>query len=203
MKICKYLILLYIFWVGLIACSLGPEKRDAPALFDLGPQRAHSANPHVIAATVLIAAVNASAWLDTTGMQYRLAYQDASRPETYAQHRWVATPAQLLTERVRARFAAASRGVVTLQDGAKADVTLRIELEDFSQSFDSAQSSKATMRLRATLVTPDTRALLSQRTFNVERPAAPSASGAAQALASASDALIEELYAWATQQIKK
>lgn len=176
-----------------------PDKREAPALFDLGPQRVYSANPHVADATFMIPLVSAGTWLDNTGIQYRLTYQDASRAEVYAQNRWVAVPAQLLTERVRARFAAASRGVVTVQDGARADYALRIELEDFSQSFESAQSSKVSVRLRASLIDVTTRQLHAQRSFNAERPAAPNAPGAAQALAAASDAVVEALFAWAAQ----
>jgi cholesterol transport system auxiliary component len=181
-----------------------PEKRYSPSVFDLGPQPSYASRfTSGIEATLLIPAISASPWLDNTGMQYRLAYQDASRPDAYAQNRWAVAPALMLTERLRARFAAASRGVVTAQDGAKADYALRIELEDFSQLFDSAQSSTGAVRLRATLIDLNTRALQAQRTFSAQRPAAPNAPGAAQALAAASDALVEELLVWATQTLKK
>jgi cholesterol transport system auxiliary component len=205
---CKYLILLIIFVSscggGLVGCmSLLPEKSSAPALFDLGPPRAHAVSNPGIDATMLIAPATASAWLDNSGIQYRLAYQDAGRTEAYAHNRWVSTPAQLFTQHARSRFAAATRGVVSVQDGAKADVALRLELDDFSQTFDGAQSSKATVRVRASLIDMNTRALLAQQNFSVARPAAPNAPAAAQALAAASDALIEELYAWAAQRLKK
>jgi cholesterol transport system auxiliary component len=185
---------------------LNPEKRESSRVFDLGPPRADAAAAAAqpaIAATLLIAPVSASAWLDNTGIQYRLAYQDASQPDAYAQNRWAVAPALMLTERLRARFAGAARGVVTAQDGAKADVSLRIELEDFSQSFDTAQSSKVTVRLRASLIDINSRALQAQRTFSVERPAAPTAPGAAQALATAGDAALEALLAWTAQTLKK
>lgn len=202
----KLLFLLSFLFLGSSGCtSFIADKRDAPALFDLGPPRAAmgAANPHTIDATLLIAAVQASAWLDNTSIQYRLTYQDAARTEAYAHNRWVSSPALLLTQRVRARFAAAARGVLTVEDGAKADYALRIELEDFSQSFDSAQSSKATVRLRASLIDLNTRALHAQSSFGAERPAAPHAAGAAQALAAASDAVVEELFIWAAQRLKK
>lgn len=203
MKNHKYLNLLIIYSMTLSACALGPEKRDAPTVFDLGPQRSYSANPHAIAATFLIPPVSASPWLDHTGIQYRLLYQNAGRPDVYGQNRWAMTPAQLLTERLRARFAGAARGVVTAQDGAKADYTLRVELEDFSQSFDSTQSSKATVRLRASLIDVNTRVLHVQRGFSAERPAAPNAPGAVQALTVATEAVVEELVAWAAQNLRK
>ena len=183
-------------------CSLGPEKRDPPAVFDLGPQRSHAATPS-INATLLISPVSASPWLDSMSMMYRLAHRDAGRPEAYAQHRWVMSPALLLTERLRSRFAAATRGVVGTQDGAQADYSLRIELEDFSQSFDTADSSKVNVRLRASLINLTTRALHAQKSFSMERPAAPNAPGAAQSLAAASDAVVDELVAWAAQSLKK
>ncbi len=200
-KYINYLILLIIYSI-LSGCALGPEKRDPPAVFDLGPPRAQPVSP-VINATVLIPAVSASPWLDTPNIMYRLAYRDAGRPEAYAQHRWVMSPALLLSERLRGRFAAATRGVVNTQDGARADYSLRIELEDFSQSFDTANSSQANVRLRATLIDLNTRALHAQKSFGVARPAAPNAPGAAQSLAVASDAVVEELLAWATQSLKK
>lgn len=198
----KHLFLIGVFAM-LCGCAIGPEKRDPPAVFDLGPQRAHPAAAPVFNATLLIPAVSASPWLDSAHIIYRLSYRDAGRPEAYAQHRWAMSPALLLTERLRGRFAAASRGVVSTQDGARADYSLRIELEDFSQSFDAAQTSKAVVRLRASLIDLNTRALHAQRSFSVDRPAAPNAPGAAQSLAAASDAVVEELVAWATQSLKK
>ncbi len=206
----KHLFLLGFLCIGLSGCSLfNPDRREAPSVFDLGPLRvsdasaANAGKAPAIEATLMIPAVGASPWLDGTGMQYRLAYQDASRPEAYAQNRWAVAPALMLTERLRARFAGTSRGVVTALDGAKADFALRAELEDFSQTFDAAQSSKAVIRLRASLIDLNTRVLKAQRTFGAERPAAPNAPGAAQALAAASDAVVEEMLAWATQTLKK
>lgn len=201
-KYYKHLFLLIIVLAS-SGCALGPEKRDPPAGFDLGPPPAFTAAAPSINATLLIPTVSASPWLDTPNILYRLAYRDAGRPEAYAQHRWVMSPALLLSERLRGRFAAATRGVVNTQDGARADYSLRIELEDFSQSFDAAQSSHANVRLRATLIDLNTRALHAQKSFSVARPAAPNAPGAARSLAAAGDAVVEELVTWAAQSLKK
>lgn len=207
MKKYKYLFLLGILLSLLSACTLlGPEKRDAPTAYDLGPARSHAANAGgapAINATLLLPPISASPWLDNTGIQYRLAYEDASRPHAYAQNRWVVVPALLLTQRLRARFAGATRGVITALDGAKADYVLRVELDDFSQLFTTAQSSKVVVRLRASLIDVNTRALQGQTTLSLERGAPPNAPGAVQALAAASDAAIDELLAWAAQTLKK
>lgn len=139
---------------------------------------------------------------DSLNIIYRLNYRDAGRPESYLENRWAASPAVMLTDRLRARFAPAARGVVSLQDGARADYSLRVELEDFSQSFDAPEASKVAVRLRASLVNLETRALLTQRTFAVERAAAPNAPGAAKSLADASDAVVDEVLQWAAGNVK-
>lgn len=182
-------------------CAIGPPAREAVVSYDLGPQRVHAqANPG-IKATLMVSAVVAPAWLDSTGIVYRLAYLDAARPQIYAQSRWVDSPAALLTQRVRSRFAAAGP-VVGNGDGARADYALRIEIEDFSQSFTAADRSQAAIRMRVTLVNLSNRALLAQRTFSMEQPAAPDAEGAARALAQATDAVIESLLEWTRLNLK-
>lgn len=151
---------------------------------------------------LLLPGVNAPGWLDSSGIIYRLNYQDAARPQAYARSRWAASPAQLLTQRIRSRFAAAAVGVVTGSEGARADYALRVELEDFSQSFDAPDQSRVAVRARATLVDLASHALHAQRAFALERPATPDAAGAVGALGEASDALIEELLGWTAQNVK-
>ena len=186
----------------LAGCTLGPEKREPPTVFDFGPPRAVTTAATAINATVLISPVTANHWLDTPSIHYRMAQRDASRTDAYAQNHWTQSPAVLLTERLRARMAGVTRGVVAPLDGAKADYALRVELEDFSQTFSDAQSSKVTARLRATLIDMNTRALRAQKTFVSERPAAPNAAGAAQALGAAADAVVDDIATWAQQQLK-
>lgn len=184
------------------ACTIGPQAAPATASYDLGPPRAHPQESPLIRAALVVPAVAPPAWLDNQGIVYRLAYQDPAQPRAYANSRWAAPPAQLLTQRARSRFAAASSGVTSGEDGARADYMLRIELEDFSQTFDSAQVSRAAARARATLVRLADRALLAQRTFAVERSAAPDAPGAVRALGEAADTLIEDMLGWTAQQLK-
>lgn len=182
-------------------CSIGPPPREPVVNYDFGPQRAHAQSAPRAKAALMVPAVVAPAWLDSTGIVYRLAYQDAARPQVYAQSRWVDPPAALLTQRVRSRFAAAGPVVVS-GDGVRADYALRIEIEDFSQSFNAADRSQVAIRLRVTLVNLSTRALHAQRTFSVEQTAAPDAEGAARALAQAADAVIESLLEWTTLNLK-
>ena len=184
-------------------CALGPPPPPAPERFDLGPPRALVERGAVIPATLLLPEVSAPAWLDGTGIVYRLSYDNAARPQAYANSRWLSPPAALLTQRLRGRLAAAANGVTTGYEGAQSDYALRVDLEDFSQSFTAPNASRVTMRARASLVRLADRTLMAQRVFQDERPAPSSdARGAAAALAGASDEVIERVTEWAGEQIR-
>jgi cholesterol transport system auxiliary component len=79
---------------------------------------------------------------------------------------------------------------------------LRLELEEFSQFFESQTQSWGLLRLRATLMenTPAGEKLLAQRTLVVRQPA-PSADapGGVRALAAATDAAAGEIGQWLLQ----
>jgi cholesterol transport system auxiliary component len=183
----------------LTACSLGPAQKDAPAVYDLGAPRQDAANQPRIYASLLVHAVAAPAWLDTTAIIYRLNYQDAARQRAYANSRWAAAPAALLTQRLRGRLAAASDGgVVGAGDSARADYTLRVEIEDFSQVFVTADESRAVIVARASIFNAAKRTLLAQKSFSTTRPAASAnAEGGVRALAAAGDETIEAIAVWA------
>jgi len=183
-------------------CSLGPQSRQTDS-YDLGPPRAQAAGGPAIAATLLLPDVSAPTWLDGNGIVYRLSYDNNARPQAYANSRWVAPPAALLTQRLRSRLAAGAGGIVTSGDGARADYALRVELEDFSQSFSDANASRVVLRARASLVRLADRLLVAQRVFSVERPApTPDARGAVSALGEASDEVVENLVEWTGGQLK-
>jgi len=187
----------------LAGCSFERPVSHVPMDFDLGPIPAHArANP-AIRGIVLVAPVHAAAPIDDTGIVYRLLYQDAARPEVYSQSRWADEPARLLTERLRARLAAIAEGVVSPAFSVRSDYTLRVELTDFSQYFDAPGASRATLRARATLVASDSRRVLAQRGFEVERPAGGDAAGAVKALTEASNAFVEELARWTAENATK
>jgi len=183
--------------LALAGCTLGPPQRPPQALYDFGPPPAHNAARP--AANLAIPRVAAPDWLETPTLQYRLAYQDPLRYHGYAGSRWVASPAQLLTERLRQAAQASGRGTARDADVVKTDYTLRVELEEFSQVFDSPQASRAVARARASLVRGG-RTLAAQKNFAVEKPApGADAAGGAQALAAAADQLVAELLAWAAE----
>src|SRR4029450_8327039 len=151
---------------ALNACSFGPKMTEQPASYDLGPLAPAASSNSRIAETLMLPEVTAPAWLSGNGIVYRLVFENASRPQTYTMSRWTARGPAVGTHRLRSRFAAAApNGIVTGADGVRADYLLRVELEDFSQSFDTPASSRGTVQARAGLIGLTERKRGGQREF--------------------------------------
>ncbi len=215
--------------VALAGCAALPDKPVRAVTYDFGPGAVASpANPASTAMplpALALAEIEASSALDGTAVLYRLNYANPQELRPYAQARWSMAPAQLLRQRLRAHLGA-SRAVINVGEAtiaatngvtAVAGTTatsapasgslvspwvLRIELEEFSQHFESTSASSGLLRLRATVVqaTAQGDRLVGQRAFVVQRPA-PSAdvSGGVRALTLASDAVAIEIEQWLGQ----
>ena len=194
-------------------CAIA-DKPVRAAVYDFGPgalstRAADSAVPTL--APLSLAEVEANPALDSTAVVYRLAYSDVQQLHPYSQARWSMPPAQLLRQRLRAHLElqravlSPGEGVVlgSTAIGTEAAVRLlRVELEEFSQVFDSATQSHGLLRLRATVVrpTPAGEKLLAQRLFTLQHPApSADAAGGVRALTAAVDAAAQELGQWLRQ----
>lgn len=198
------LVLLALLTLG--GCAL-PDKPVRPAVYDFGPG-ALSALPSKRTAPLpplALAEIEAHPALDSSAVLYRLAYADAQQLRPYALARWSMTPAQLVRQRLRERLGQ-QHALLNIGEsgmaGGPAPLTLRIELEEFSQLFESPDKSVGLLRLRATLVQPgptgDT--LVVQRSVIVQRPApSADASGGVRAMTAAADAAVQELEQWVLQ----
>jgi cholesterol transport system auxiliary component len=187
----------------LAACSMAPQSRDGVASYDFGLALTDKeANPR-LQYDLVVGAVSAPSWMDGAGIHYRLAYQDAARPQPYAQSRWVMPPAALLGQRLRAGIARASKAAVfTPADNVRVEYSLRLELDEFSQVFDAVDRSRAVVQLRASLIR--NRAVVAQQNFSIEQAAAsPNAEGGVRALIAASDAVGNSLIDWLAANMKK
>ena len=200
--------LLLAIGAGLSGCATRP---DAATLYDLGPLRAEPAAKDATAGTtggasgtlaaltrlpaLSVAEINAPAWLDSPLMFFRLNYANDQQPRAYANSRWTMAPAQLFGQRLKSRLAQAGGIVLPAADGATNVPLLRIEADDFTQTFDSPAHSGAQIALRATIF--NARTMTAQKTFIKQVPApSADAAGGARALAEASDALIADMIAW-------
>jgi len=186
--------------VAAVACALAAcASKGAPtAQYDFGPLPEAAGTAPSSASkigAIIVADVSGPAALDTERMHYRLLYADARQQRPYAYNQWASTPAQLLTQRMRARIAQAGVKVLSTTDAAASATVLRMEVEDFAQNFDTATSSKGVLVLRASVFR--NHLLVDQKTFS-SSVAAPSAdaAGGARALADASDAVAADLLTW-------
>jgi cholesterol transport system auxiliary component len=187
----------------LAGCAVGPHTREDMASYDFGlPRSDKDASPR-LHQDLVVANVAAPEWMDNSGIYYRLAYRDATRPEAYSLSHWVMAPAALFGQRMRANIArASSAGVFVPADGVRAGYTLRLELEEFSQVFDAPDNSRGVLHLRATLI--QQRAVVAQQSFSIEQAAAtPNAEGGVRALIAASDTAGEKLIDWLAANMKK
>lgn len=194
----------------LAACSALPSKPVQRTLYDLGPLAPASAAAAPSTAALVLPDVEPSGTLDTTALLYRLGYSDSHALRPYAYARWTASPAQLVGQRLRAILGrerpvldASSAAALSRRGGTTAPPVLRVELEEFSQLFDSTTASRGVLRLRCTLLetTAAGERLIAQRTFEVERPAPTAdASGGVRALAEATDAAADQIGSWLRQR---
>lgn len=184
---------LFALVVSVCACTFNPAP--APnAFYDFGPRPENPSPSRTIEPLLLIETVHAPSWLDTQSIVYRLG-EDA-RHRSYANSHWVGPPGDLITARLAGKLAGASeKGIVRAGQGIAADYSLRVELIEFAHVFDSPQTSRGVIQLRASLI--DRGSLVAQKSFAAAFPApSPDAPGAVRALSNASDAAIAEIVEW-------
>jgi cholesterol transport system auxiliary component len=171
------------------------SKGAPPALYDFGPLPVVASTTNASLPPLAVADATGPSWLDNERMYYRLLYADAQQARPYAQNRWNGPPLQLLTQRLKARIAGAGVQVLSASDAAVGVDLLRIEVDDFSQDFTSADQSRGHLALRASLMRGHR--LIAQMTFNGSVSATSAdAPGGARALAAASDAVAADILSW-------
>ena len=192
--------------VSVAGCSALPEPPVQPVLYDFGPASLPATAPaKALPALALATLDNAGQPDGSTAVHYRLAYADARELRPYQQARWSQPPIQLMRQRLQAHLGQQRAVIGTL--GAQASVRvdgqppalLRVELEEFSQVFDSPERSVGLVRLRATLTRPGSlgESLLAQRLFEAQAPApSPDATGGTRALAQGADQVAAALAQW-------
>jgi len=186
-------------------CSSLPSPPVRPAAYDFGPGplTTSPATRHTLPPIVL-QEVKAPPALDSAAVLYRLAYSDPQQLRPYAHARWSMPPAHLVQQRLRESLSL-TRAVVSPGE-SDVPVALRVELHEFSQVFDTPQTSSGLVRLRATLIEIKGGAdrFVAQQVFVAQRPAASAdAPGGVRALMAATDAAVEEIGAWLRRQPAK
>ena len=190
----------------LAGCAGGGGKaQSGNTLYDFG------ASDHPAAATgaaqtmpaIVVTDVTGNAVFDNERMFYRLNYADPLQARSYANSRWSSTPLQMLTQRFKSRLAQAGVKVLSATDASAGVPLLRIDLDDFTHTFDSSTQSHGQVVLRASLF--QGHSLVDQRTFRRRIDAGSvDAGGGARALAQATDAVAADIIGWmATQNLRQ
>ncbi|TAG24343.1 MAG: hypothetical protein EAZ37_16510 [Burkholderiales bacterium] len=193
---CSRLVLLALAF-AITACST-PQPPTLKTVYDFGPVLTAPVQSTPKRAAIALPEIEASGSLSSPALLYRLQYSNAQELRPYAAARWSVLPAQLVRERIRDALAA--QGPVLSTEG-QATYTLRIELDEFSQVFESPSSSFGLVRLRASLLKNDQ--LASQTTLLTRAPAASQdAAGGVKALTAATDDALRQLAAWLATHIK-
>jgi cholesterol transport system auxiliary component len=183
---------------ALLAGCATPQPPVPKAVYDFGLSLQAPSTQAVSAPlpALVLAEVDANAALESTAVVYRLGYADAQQLRPYTLARWSMPPAQLV--RLRVRDALSIRGSVLSTAEGSAPWLLKLELDEFSQLFDSPTSSAGVVRLRATVLRAG--AVVAQRSI-LSRTSAPSqdAPGGVRALTLATDDAVAQLSAWLAQ----
>jgi|GEM_PF-258701 len=154
-----------------------------------------SSSPAAGLPALVVSDVSGPASLDTQRMFYRLMYADARQSRPYAYNNWSVTPLQLLSQRLKARIAQSGVKVVSTTDAAGGLPLLRLEADEFSQNFDTATQSSASITLRASVFR--NHKLVDQRTFSrTARAPSADAAGGASALAESTDGIAADILVW-------
>lgn len=162
---------LAVYDLGLPSSRLVSEERKAP----------------------LAVEVRAPLWMDSLGVNYRLAYADSSRLREYSQVRWAGVPARLVQQRLMQQLGLSNSGQV----GARC--LLLVEINEFSQVFASPEQSKGILQGRA-LWLDRSRRQLAERHLAIEKPAVSQDSrGGVGALQASVEQLTSDLLAWEKQ----
>ena len=178
----------------LSACVGSPTKNASPAtIYDFGLPATRLVVDNPLSGFAL--EVRSPSWLDSTGMGYRLLYEDPLKRHEYANSRWAANPGQLLAQHLRQQL-----GVVAASGNVAAACMIRVELQEFSQVFDSSRNSRAVLLAELGLVGAK-RQLIAAQQLMIEKPAMTGdASGGVKALMAASSELAGKISDWIAKE---
>lgn len=182
--------------IALLAGCYTSGKRGSErglAIYDLGLSPARLVDGE--RPGILAVEVRAPLWMDTLGINYRLAYADAAQLREYGRSRWAGPPARMIEQQLMRQLDLAPPGQ------AHGKCVLRIEVGEFSQVFAGPGDSMGVLQGRAYWLDP-ARHRLAERRLDISRPAATAdARGGIGALQETVDQLARELWAWEQQLV--
>ena len=181
----------FVALLGLFLCACVGSIRNAPTAvaYDFGLPAARLVSDGTWSRLAL--EVKSPPWFDSLYIDYRLAYEDPLKQREYAGSRWAGAPGILLAQRLRQQL-----GVLSANGNMAVDCLLRVELQAFSQVFNSPQHSNGVLQASVSVVDRK-RQLVAERQVVIEKPAATAdAHGGVSALVAASDDFGQQMATW-------
>lgn len=180
-------ILLAVFFLN--ACVGGAKNVSPAVVYDFGLPATRLVTDGRWSRLAL--EVRSPPWFDSLNVDYRLAYDDPLKQREYAGSRWAGTPGVLLAQRLRQQLGAANA-----TGNLAADCLLRVELQEFSQVFDSPQQSRGVLQGSVSLI-DSRRQLITERQIAIDQPSLTAdAQGGVNALVAASAEFGQQLADW-------
>jgi len=175
--------------VLLAACAAGPRTAPPAEVYDFGLPAARLAEG--AGWSKLALEIRAPYWFDSLSIEYRLLYDNPLKLRSYAASRWAGAPGLLLAQRLRQQL-----GLLSGSGRTAVGCLLRLELQEFSQVFDTPLLSRGVVQGTASVL--DARhQIVAERWLSIEQPAGSAdASGGVRALVSASSELGRQLAGW-------
>ena len=189
----RYFILLLLI-ISQVAC-VGPGKaKPSLAVYDFGLASETSPEQRLIAKTD-VEEITAADSLNTQQMRYRLSYENAARVYFYAESRWVAAPAELLSSKLNSLLQV---------DVQPRNCSLKLKLEVFDHVFMTPTSSEGVVYIGVVLADKKTRKVLASNLISESVAASTqNATGGAKALAQAGELALIKAISWANNQAEQ
>ncbi|HEY3858674.1 MAG TPA: ABC-type transport auxiliary lipoprotein family protein [Gammaproteobacteria bacterium] len=180
--------------LALAACNLLPAQAQLPQLHDFGPPPASAGGSP--ASPVRVGQVTAPTWLSDDAIHYRLLYSDPTTLRSYADNRWVSSPAELLDAGLRNVLATGSTRT------SRDSYVLDTQLLEFEQQFTTPQVAKVQLMLQASIRRESDGQVVAQRRFEMEQASSADVKGAVTGLAQLAQKLEHTVTDWADGQVE-
>lgn len=189
------LVILLLLIVSLGGCfTAGKRGGDvALAVYDLGAFKDSTAGAQ--RKRPMAIEVRAPLWFDSLGIDYRLGYSEPNRLREYSRARWVGPPAQLIQLRLIRDL-----GYIPSGQG-KAACVLRVDIDEFSQVFDTAETSRAVLQGRVQWLDRSRGRLLEKQIVLQAQASSPDSQGGVTAMSQLVGELSGSIAAWEREAV--
>jgi cholesterol transport system auxiliary component len=187
------LILIAATLVGIAACNVLPVEAPVPQLHDFGPPPiSDNAGP---ALPLQVGQVTATESLSDNAIHYRLLHNDPTMFRSYADNRWVSSPAELLDTGLTYALPPTSG------NGSGDTYTLDGQLLEFEQDISTSNDAKVRLVLQVSIRRTSDGQIIAERRFEMEQASTADIQGAVTRLSQLAQKTEQAVAAWAKERV--